>query len=371
MADKVTIQDIADALGLSRNTVSKAINNTGVLAEATRDKILRKAVEMGYKQVSYVSLPPRGSDSSPLALAGTVPEHRGVISLLTAHSLGNSHFASTMLDRLQRELSDQGYSFMTHRVSKEDIEQKQLPSSFRPAATDGILCIELFDPDYAEMICSIGKPTLFVDGPSDYVGKKLPSDLLLMDNRTEIMTFVARMAAMGVKRFAYLGEMHHCISFYERYQALKEGVFLAGLTLEPQYCISYGAHGGREKPHEAYIAYLYDHLKSLAPLPEVIVCSNDFTALAAMEALRGLRIRIPEDVMLFGFDDSPESRVITPSISTVHIHSQIMGNTAAQLLLSRIAEPSLNYRTVHTETTLLLRDSTRLPQERERSGEQK
>ena len=51
MAERVTIQDIADALGVSRNTVSKAINNTGLLADATRERILRKAADMGYKQL--------------------------------------------------------------------------------------------------------------------------------------------------------------------------------------------------------------------------------------------------------------------------------------------------------------------------------
>ena len=51
---KVTIQDIADELGISRNTVSKAINNADGLAEATRNKILEKATEMGYKQFSYI-----------------------------------------------------------------------------------------------------------------------------------------------------------------------------------------------------------------------------------------------------------------------------------------------------------------------------
>ena len=55
MASKVTIQDIADALGVSRNTVSKAINNTGTLADATRDKVIHKAIEMGYKQFSYAN----------------------------------------------------------------------------------------------------------------------------------------------------------------------------------------------------------------------------------------------------------------------------------------------------------------------------
>ena len=56
MAERITIQDIADELGLSRNTVSKAINNTGLLAETTRQKVLKKAVEMGYKQFSYVNI---------------------------------------------------------------------------------------------------------------------------------------------------------------------------------------------------------------------------------------------------------------------------------------------------------------------------
>ena len=51
---KVTIQDIADELGVSRNTVSKAINNADGLAEATREKILQKATEMGCKQFSYI-----------------------------------------------------------------------------------------------------------------------------------------------------------------------------------------------------------------------------------------------------------------------------------------------------------------------------
>ena len=60
MEKKITIQDIADALGLSRNTVSKALNNTGVLAEDTRQKILEKAAEMGYRRVIYIGSFPGG-----------------------------------------------------------------------------------------------------------------------------------------------------------------------------------------------------------------------------------------------------------------------------------------------------------------------
>ena len=66
MATRVTIQDIANELPAPRaSTVSKAINNTGVLADATREKILRKAAEMGYKQFAYLPPVPAGKRSGP------------------------------------------------------------------------------------------------------------------------------------------------------------------------------------------------------------------------------------------------------------------------------------------------------------------
>ena len=51
MANRVTLQDIADALGISRNTVSKAINNTGILADSTREKVLKKSNGNGLQTV--------------------------------------------------------------------------------------------------------------------------------------------------------------------------------------------------------------------------------------------------------------------------------------------------------------------------------
>ena len=71
MSGRVTIQDIADALGLSRNTVSKAINNTGILADATREKVLQKAMEMGYKTFSYAAGQVNNRSALPHSLLST------------------------------------------------------------------------------------------------------------------------------------------------------------------------------------------------------------------------------------------------------------------------------------------------------------
>ena len=103
-----------------------------------------------------------------------------------------------------------------------------------------------------------------------------------------------------------------------------------------------------------------DALTGLPEIPEVFICANDFVADDAIYCLRKLGKSVPEDVLFCGFDDSPQSRIMTPSLTTVHIHTQIMAVAAMQLLLSRIEQPSLDYRAVHTETELIYRDSTRL-----------
>lgn len=89
MATKVTIQDIASELQLSRNTVSKAINNTGVLADATREKILRKAAEMGYKQFAYL---PLFQEDAAKAAPFILPSDKREIAMLTTQFLSSSTF---------------------------------------------------------------------------------------------------------------------------------------------------------------------------------------------------------------------------------------------------------------------------------------
>ena len=81
MAGRVTIQNIADALGVSRNTVSKALNNTGVLAESTRERILKKAVEMGYKQLSYFCILTMNTYPFPPYPLRIIAHHRVVVAV--------------------------------------------------------------------------------------------------------------------------------------------------------------------------------------------------------------------------------------------------------------------------------------------------
>ena len=339
---RVTIQDIADELGISRNTVSKAINNADGLADATREKILDKAIEMGYKQFSYVQ-----------ARSGFLPMPDGQcgkeIALLCGSAITPAHFATLILDKLKRDLRRWGYNLNAYRVERENFLRRTLPLAFDPGQVSAIICVEMFDRAYDEMICGLGLPVLFVDGPNKRDGFSLPADQLYMDNVTAITRFVNDMLARGKKRIGFIGDFEHCQSFFERYTAFRYAMLMADVPVNERFCIKSSERETLEKS-----------LAALETFPDVFICANDFAAEDAIYALRKLGKSVPEDVLFCGFDDSPNSRIMTPTLTTVHIHTQVMAVAAMHLLLTRIEEPSLDFRTVHTETELIYRDSTRL-----------
>ena len=99
MKKRITVQDIADELGLSRNTVSKAINGTGNVSAETRNLIFQKAAELGYKQFSLI----QSSEPEPKPLANRE------IALFTRSVPGTQHLSSTLLDSFQKKISTLGY----------------------------------------------------------------------------------------------------------------------------------------------------------------------------------------------------------------------------------------------------------------------
>ena len=349
MATKVTIQDIANELQLSRNTVSKAINNTGVLADATREKILRKAAEMGYKQFAY--LPLFQEDTAKAAEHFILPSDKREIAMLTTQFLSSSHFSSMMLDRFQAEI-DHLHSGMTiHRISPIELKEKKLPSSLNIQRTAGIICIEVFDYDYAQMLCDLDVPLLFVDTPVMDMRPPLKADRLYMENRIEVQNAVAHMVQRGKKRISFAGDKNHCQSFFERYMAYKDAVEYFGLTEGLSTC-------AMPSGQQNYPVSLYETIRRFKTMPDAFVCANDFVAMDLVKALNELGYSVPDDIWVCGFDDSQEASYFAPRLTSIHIHGQIMGYTAANLLMTRIEEPSLNYRTVYTETNLILREST-------------
>ncbi len=329
---RVTMQDIADACGLSRNTVSKVFNGRGGVPETTRKTVLDKAQELGYYQR------PEGEDDP-----GT---GRGNVALLTQHKLLSHNFGAFFITSFTDQICRSGYTMKIYEVSPEEIAEKKLPPHLNLEETAGILGIELFDREYLEMICALEKPAVFVDGPACASRTLLQCDCVSMENIASETALVNRMIQRGARKLGFVGDKEHCNSFHERWIGFCVSLGEAGLPINPNYCIL-----DEDGPEYADIEWLLGKLKAMPELPDAFACANDYLAIHLMTALKKLGLSIPADIMISGFDGSMEATLVDPPLATAQIPSVEIGRLAATVLSERIRSPEGLFCWTNVKTT--------------------
>lgn len=341
MSSKVTVQDIADALGLSRATVSKVLNHSPAVSEATRALVMEKAEELGY----HIWNRPVAAEEKPA-------EFEINHFALVMHAVpGGNHMGTVVIPSMDQELRQEGFSLITCAISDEEYQNMQLPPILSHPQTKAIVCIELFNPDYSRLLCSLGKPVLFIDACSNFHQLGLCADLLLMENHhstIQMLTSVIR--RHKVKTMGFVGDADHCLSFRERYEAFRQTAFLEGVRTD-DFCIQdddalFG------NPH-----WLKERLETMDHLPELFFCANDFLATALINALEMMGKRVPEDVMVCGFDGMPSISWPLNQLTTVVTPTNHLGTFAARILLQKLSQASPCESATYLRTNLLFRET--------------
>ncbi len=339
---RVTIQDIADACGLSRNTVSKVFNGRGSVPDATKKAVVQKAQALGYYQIGDAA-----TESTIL------PEARN-IALLTSNKPLNHNFGSALITGFTDQICRAGFTLKMYEISAEELTQKTLPPHLLLKDTAGILGIELFDKGYIEMLSAIGLPMIFVDSFAGTGTSQLHNDLISMENYSSTIALTRHLISKGASRIGFVGDITHCMSFNERWlgfcAAMKEA------DLAPSEACSILA-----KDSEPYgnPDWLSAQLDKMPCIPDAFVCANDYLAIHLMTMLKKRGLSIPKDVMVTGFDGSPESLIVEPTLTTAQIPSADIGRVTADILLNRIQYPERPVLRTYVRTTPILRGSTR------------
>ena len=338
---KITMQDIADACGLSRNTVSKVFNERGDVPEATKARVLLKARELGYHQ------PPAGEETVP-AVSG------GQVAMLTQKKALSHTFGAFFITSFTDQISRWGYTMKIYEISRAEILEKQLPPGLDLEQTRGFVGIELFDRGYLDMVCGLGKPTVFVDGYARASLMPIFCDYVTMENVASESALVRRMIAGGARRIGFVGDYMHCNSFYERWIGYTMALTEAGLVSDPACCIT-----EKDGPCYGDTAWLTEKLSAMPEIPDAFACANDFLAIHLMTALKRLGRAVPDDVMITGFDGSMEAGLVDPHLTTATIHSEEIGRLAASILHERIRSPEGSFRLSYVQSTPVWGGSTR------------
>lgn len=338
MEKKVTIQDIADALDLSRNTVSKALNGKPVPIK-TRNAVLNAAIEMGYKGYKLAA-----------SSAGTQSQKRFVI--LSTRLLLNINYYILVLRGMEENLLDYDVDLVQFRITN--------PASFSKfkhylssSKVDGIICMEFFEPEYIAELLELDIALVFLDFPLYNSTLRGRYDIILPESQDVIKNFCMDMIRENnCRTFGFVGDYLHCRSFYERFTGMREALFLSSLPVDLQYSIL----EDDSMPYDS--ESLTKVIHNLPALPDCFVAANDSIAINLLKALKNSKISVPKDIRVIGFDNVADSRNCTPPLTSVNVNKSLLGKRIISLLLDRIANPNQSNQIIHIASKVVIRSST-------------
>jgi DNA-binding LacI/PurR family transcriptional regulator len=324
--NRVTLQTIADALGVSRTTVSNAYNRPDQLAPALRDRILATARELGYS----------GPDPAARRLRSG---RRDVVGLLFTEQLSYAFTDPAAVLLLQ------GIARATEAAGLALLLVPEHGRGARSAVHDAVVdafCIYSMPAGHPNVIAALERrlPTIIVDEPRidghAYVG---------IEDRRGARLAAEHLLGLGHRRFALLCERTRDDGYSgpmtperertttyainrERTKGYRDALEAAGIAWEhvpkhelPANHPDHGLEGARA-------------VLNTTPRPTALLAGTDQLALGALEATRVLGLSVPNDVSVVGFDDVPGAAWSTPALTTVRQPLLEKGEIAGRLLIA-------------------------------------
>jgi len=311
--DRPTLDQVAERAGVGRGTVSRVINGSPQVSEHTR-----RAVEAAVAELGYVP---------NLAARALVTRRTDAVALVISESeerVFSEPFFAGVVRGISAAVSAAGRQLVLALAAGEE---RPLERYLTPQHVDGVLLVSLHGDDpLPELLRTRGLPVVLGGRPpSGYGGAYLD-----VDNVGGAEAGVAHLVARGRKRIATISGPHDMGAGQDRLAGYRAALADAGLEDDPALV----AEGDFSEVSglQAMRALLAGH-----PDLDAVFAANDLMAIGALRALREAGRRVPEDVAVVGFDDSPLSRVTDPPLSTVRQPVDEMGRQMAEMLLRLIS----------------------------------
>jgi len=333
----VTLKDLAAKLGLSITTVSRALTGYSDVAEATRQRVLQAAEEMGYvPDVTARRLQKGRTDT----IGFVIPTHGPRFS---------DPFFSELLAGIGNEAARANFDLL---VSTRPPDTQEERAVYRRMAegrlVDGLLVVRTrVKDDRIAYLSELGFPFVAF-GRSD-----LNLDFCYVDeNGFRGMELVGQhLIELGHRRLAYISAPDNLMFYADRRAGFESALQRHGLSLPPQYSVvsDLTQHGG--------VAAM-NQLLDLSPPPTAVAAFNDLMALGAISAAQKRGLVVGKDVAITGFDDIPLAEHSHPSLTTVHQPVYVIGCRICNMLIQLVQGDELKERHVLLQPQLVVRASS-------------
>lgn len=334
---RTSLKDLAQELGVSIATVSRALRSSPEIGQDMQAKVKELAKRLNYRPNPFAQ-----------SLRKEAPRVIGVVvpNLVT-------HYYAAVLDGIEDEARKEGYSVISANTHEDTEAEIRAIDNFISLHVEGIIaCLSQNTTDYShfEEIANMGIPLVFF-------GRTCLSDRfssVTANGDEAAYQATQHLIDTGSRRIAFIGGPNHLDMVKRRkhgyLEALRENRIPIDRTLVACEKIDY--------------QWALDTTTRLLNLPvgerpDAILAFNDIITFAAFTAIKQLGLSIPEDVALIGFTDDVHAQYVTPRMSAIEDQSHQMGKTACQLLLKSISGDTKIYRKIVPQKLVIRETSAR------------
>lgn len=310
----ITIKQIAKICNVSTATVSKALNDYDDISQATKDRILKTAKDLGY-------LP----NSAAKSMKTDKTFNIGVLYQDEANSGLTHEYFSHILEAFKLEVEKHGYDLTFINKNNSNFRQMTYLEHCRYRNFDGVMiaCINFDDPEVEELINS-SIPLVTIDHVSEN------TNAVVSNNYQGIKDLIEYAYALGHRKIAYIyGDKASDVTTV-RLNSFKETLAKLGVHV-PKHFLRASKYLDSDAA-----AQITKELLSLETKPSCILYSDDYSALGGISAIREMGLSIPNDISVAGYDGLSLSRVVSPTLTTVKQDVETMGSLAGEILLASI-----------------------------------
>ncbi len=331
---RLTLEEVGKLAGVSRATVSRVINNPDGVTPELRERVKRVIAETGYR---------------PNLVARSLVSNRsnllGLIIPSVAQMLFTDPYFPALIQGISQACNANDYTlslFIFHSpADKEQVFNRALNTGL----LDGlIMAVDHFDDPFLERLITHGLPFVYVGHPSQTARVSYVD----VDNSVSVMLAVKHLIRLGYRRIAHIAAPDHTAAGIDRLQGYMNALTDAGHPIDPNL-IAYGDF----KQDSGYTAM---H-QLLHQKPDAVFVASDTMAIGAMQAIKEVGLRIPEDIAMIGFDDLPPAIHATPPLTTIRQPVQRTGTVAVEMLLDIIETGPEPPRHVILPTELIIRST--------------
>lgn len=328
---KATIKDVAKEAGVSISTVSNALNNSPLVSEDTKNRIIQIA-----ENIKYVP-----------NMNGKMLKARKSMTVGVFSSSVSGYYFYVLVDSIFKELRRRGFG-LNIVISRD---KRALLSNVLSKNFDGIIVFdhERVGEHEIELITQNQIKTVFLD--RDLHGADISS--VVFDSYKSSYDLTKYLIHLGHKRIYFIEGEEYTYDNMERRRGYETALRETGAEVNEDYFFK-----GMFEESYAYNDVISRFRLGNFPIPDAIVAANDYSAIGCIKAFSRLGYRVPEDISVVGFDDIDVARYFNPSLTTVRNPIARQGIRAVEILMDMVNNDGTGI-SEHLAGEIVYRDSAK------------